>query len=193
MARMAPAEARRFVVVTGDALSFNTVYRDRHVAWPVQDLPFELVFFCHRNPIDPAAGFLREDAASAGAAAPATGTEDLLLYMDIVAALVQASNQGEAMPANGAELGERLRQARWHDGRVSFGDEGPSLFDADGNRQSGTGEHVVWLRPAVEKADPKTGKKARVLPRATIEVYGWEGGAEGGSWRMLPRLDVDYD
>src|SRR5262249_33015478 len=70
LARIAPAEARVFVVVTGDVLSFNTVYRDRKVAWPIQDLPFQLVFFCHRNPIDPAAGFVREDASNPGATAP---------------------------------------------------------------------------------------------------------------------------
>jgi hypothetical protein len=192
LARAAPSEARRFVVVTGDALSFNTVYRDRNVAWPVQDLPFDLVFFCHRNPIDPGAGFRREDAPTTGVA-PAAGTEDLLLYTDIVAALVQAVSQGEAMPADGAELGERLRRARWHDGRVSFGDDGPSLFDADGNRRGGTGEHVVWLRPSVQPARDKTDPRRRVLPRAAIEVYSWQAAGEGGSWQGLPPLDVEYD
>ena len=185
LVRTAPAEARRFVVVTGDALSFNTVYRDRNVLWPVQDLPFELVFFCHRNPVDEAAGFLREDAHPAGTTAPATGTEDLLLYADIVEALVQAVGQGEAMPADGDALGARLRQARWHDGRVSFGDDGPALFDAEGNRRDGTGEHIVWLRPAVQGQ--------RVLPQAAIAVYDWQGPAAGGPWHLVRRLEVDYD
>jgi hypothetical protein len=185
LARTAPAEARRFVAVTGDALSFNTVYRDRNDLWPIQDLPFDLVFFCHRNPVEDAAGFLREDSHPAGTAAPATGTEDLLLDMDIVEALVQAVNQGETMPADGDALGERLLQARWHDDRVSFGDEGPGLFDADGNRRGGTGEHIVWLRPVVEGQ--------RVLPQAVITVYEWQAPAQGGAWREARQLKVDYD
>ena len=41
----------RFLVVNGDAIDFNTVYRDGNLTWPVQDLPFQLVFFCHRNPV----------------------------------------------------------------------------------------------------------------------------------------------
>jgi hypothetical protein len=185
LVRTAPAEARRFVVLTGDALSFNTVYRDRNVLWPVQDLPFDLVFFCHRNPVDEAAGFLREDNQAPGTTAPGTGTEDLLLYMDIVEALVQAADQGGAMPADGDDLGARLRQARWRDDHVAFGGDGPELFDADGNRRDGTGEHIVWLRPAV--------RRARVLPQAAIEVYDRQGQDASGPWRLVRRLDVDYD
>ena len=190
VARTAPAEARRFVVLTGDALSFNTVYRDRNDLWPIQDLPFELVFFCHRNPVDADAGFLQEESQAPETTAPGTGTEDLLLDMDIVEALVQAVNQGATMPASGDELGTRLHQARWHRGRVSFGQDGKELFDPDGNRQGGTGEHIVWLRPSVA-ADGK-GLGERVLPQATIEVYEWH--AEGdGSWRRLRILPLDYD
>ena len=48
-----PGRPAAFVVASGDAIAFNTVYRDRNVAWPIQDLPFSLVFFCHRNPVDP--------------------------------------------------------------------------------------------------------------------------------------------
>src|SRR5207253_1503719 len=62
LSRFAPAEAQRFVVATGDALAFNTLYRDRNFAWPIQDLPFSLICFCHRNPVDPAVGFPLEDA-----------------------------------------------------------------------------------------------------------------------------------
>jgi hypothetical protein len=196
--RLAPAEARRFVVVTGDTLSFNTVYRDRNDLWPIQDLPFDLVFFCHRNPVEDSAGFVEgsvgfphEDADAVGWTPPGTGTEDLLLYMDIVEALVRAVNQGEAMPADGDELGARLRQARWLDGRVSFGDEGSPLFDEDGNRRNGTGEHVVWLRPVVTDG-PRAGRQ-EVLPQAVIKVYCWQGTAEGGAWQEVRKLDADYD
>jgi hypothetical protein len=189
--RTAPVEARRFVVVTGDALSFNTIYRDRNDLWPIQDLPFDLVFFCHRNPVEDSAGFLHEDVQAAGLTPPATGTEDLLLYMDIVEALVQAVNQGAGMPADGDELGQRLRQARWHNGRVSFGSEGPLLFDGDGNRGDGTGEHVVWLQPVVVDG-PRPGRQ-QVQPQASITVYNWQGSADAGSWQEVRKLSVDYD
>src|SRR5205823_4921744 len=136
---------------------------------------------CHRNPVDEAAGFLREDNQAPGTTAPATGTEDLLLYMDIVEALVQAVGQGDAMPADGDDLAARLRQARWRGGRVAFGGEGPELFDADGNRRDGTGEHIVWLRPAVQGP--------RVLPQAAIEVYDRQGQDQGRPWHLVRRLD----
>jgi hypothetical protein len=89
------------------------------------------------------------------------------------------------MPADGDELGRRLGRARWHDGRVSFGDEGPTLFDPGGNRRGGTGEHVVWLKPAV--------KGERVLPQATIEVSEWRSAESGGAWQPLRQLEVDYE
>jgi hypothetical protein len=187
LARAAPAEARRFVVVTGDALAFNNIYRDRDVLWPIQDLPFNLVFFCHRNPVDAAAGFPEGEAAGPGGArAPGTGTEDLLLYDDIVEALAQAAYRGD-VPADGDALMGRLREARWLDGRVSFGGHGRLLFDGHGNRKSATGEHVVWLRPVVEGE--------RVQPEAWIEVWAWEAGRDAGrAWRPQGEpLRVDYD
>jgi hypothetical protein len=196
--RRAPAEARRFVVVTGDTLSFNTIYRDRNDLWPIQDLPFDLVFFCHRNPVEGSAGFVEdtpgvvhEDAQATGLTPRGTGTEDLLLYMDIVEALAQAANQGDAMPASGDELGERLRRARWREGRVSFGDEGPPLFDGDGNRGGGTGEHIVWLRPVV--VDGRRPEGQQVQAKSVIKVYNWQGAAEVGTWQEVRQLDAEYE
>ncbi len=211
LAAAAPVEARRFVVVTGDALPFNTVYRDRDVAWRVQDLPFDLVFFSHRNPVSYTAGFPAEPplpeerpglaartvtslttptlasemtqvfavkqfqeafdlappetAAHSGTAT--TGTEDLLLFMDIVEALAQAVSKGDEMPADGDALGERLLQSRWQEGRVSFNGKYPLLFDGNGNRRGATGEHIVWLHPRIEGE--------RVQPRSEIRVFGWRG------------------
>ncbi len=97
------------------------------------------------------------------------------------------------MPANGTELAERLRQTRWHDGRVSFGSEGPTLFTEDGNRRDGTGEFVVWLQPVIQPANPQSGMKTIVLSRATIHVYALQEAGPGGSWSELPSLGVDYD
>src|SRR5262249_52754068 len=55
LTRVAPNEAGRFVVATGDAIDFSIIYRDRRLAWQIQDLPVTLVIFCHRNPADPGA------------------------------------------------------------------------------------------------------------------------------------------
>jgi hypothetical protein len=234
LASAAPAEARRFVVVTGDALPFNTVYRDREVSWRVQDLPFDLVFFCHRNPVSYAAGFPAEPSPSSpdlpvlaarsvsslalptfGSAmtqlvtvkqfqvaldmAPSvetaarsgtatTGTEDLLLFMDIVESLVQSVSKGDTMPADGDELGERLLQLRWQEGRVSFNETFPLLFDANGNRRGASGEHIVWLHPLIEGE--------RVQPHSIIRIFGWRSshGVATQRERVLVRtLVVDYE
>jgi hypothetical protein len=167
-----PIEARRFIVATGDAIAFNTVYRDRNMAWPIQDLPFTLVFFSHRNPIDPEAqkaqisGQQLPGASEGAEAAEALGTEDLLLFVDIVDVLI-GSCQGEkgiSIPANAARLRERLGQARWSKAgeRVTFDATAEPLFNEEGNRYSGTGEHVVLLRPSM--------RGQKVLAEAYLEV-----------------------
>jgi hypothetical protein len=193
--RIAPTQARRFVVATGDAIAFNTVYRDRNVAWPIQDLPFDLVLFCHRNPVDPEAGFLAEGDPAAprqpgdDRAPGATGTEDVLLYGDIVEALTQAAFQGSSLPADADALQKRLGRLRWSpdEGRVAFDTDGPLLFDERGDRRSGTGEHVVWLQPSIEGT--------RIQPQATISV--WSASTRGsalGRWQPTKApLRVDYE
>jgi hypothetical protein len=172
LARMDPEQARRFVVATGDSLSFNTVYRDRRVAWPVQDLPFRVVFFCHYDPVDPGAGF-RPDGAAPDPDRPgasATGTEDVLLNSDIVEALLRAYRRGGVPAAGAGELRDRLRELRLREGALTFEPDGRRLFDERGNRKDATGEHVVCLRPQFDGT--------RVLPRAAVEV--WAGRRERG-------------
>src|SRR5205814_6479946 len=131
-----------------------------------------LVCFCHRNPVDAEAGFLPDTAtrtAEAGTQESLAGTEDLLLYVDILDALVPASfcaGQGTpspTLPANAGELKERLGQAGWSKraGRVSFDPASARLFDDTGDRWSGTGEHVVTLQPLFAE------KGKEVLPAAT--------------------------
>jgi hypothetical protein len=97
--------------------------------------------------------------------------------MDIVDALTQAAY--ERWPANADQLAAGLAQARWNEGRIIFGAEGKLLFDAQGNRSGGTGEHVVWLRPDVRREHGEA--------QAYIEV--WEPGQEK-PYRMLA---VNYD
>jgi hypothetical protein len=177
LASSAPLLARRIVVASGDVLSFNTVYRDRRVQWPIQELPFPLVFFCHFNPVDRDAGFrpLSElpgwkEPKGEGPRDPwtvarvTTGTEEILLYREIVKTLVR-----EWLDARGGLRG---------------GDRSP-LFDDDGNRRPGTGEYVVCVRPRFQDRTA-----ARVLPEATVEV--WPARPEGLPWECLERLTVHY-
>jgi hypothetical protein len=194
-----PLGSRRFVVATGDSISFTNIYRDREVIWPIRDVPFPLVLFCHRNPVlaaagTPAAGTPPGEAPSnPDDGSPATGTEDLLLFTDIIQALVQAACQDGQFPASGDELGGRLRQAHWQDGRLRLGGEGQALFHTEGpergNRRSGTGEHVVCLRPCFTP-------EGRVLAQATLAVWAWHPDrAPGSRWEPNPRepLQLDYE
>jgi hypothetical protein len=173
-------EARHFVVATGDGISFNTIYRDRNLAWPIQDLPFNLIFFCHRNPVDADAGFVPEGtgaSASPDQGSPTTGTEDLLLNMDIVEAITRAAYQ--SWPADATQLAAGLANARWDEGRISFDAQGTPLFDVQGNRTSGTGEHIVWLRPTL--------RRDRDEAQAYIEIW------TPGRAKPYRVLAVNYD
>ncbi len=180
LCRSSPMRARQLVVTTGDAIPFNTIYRDRNVTWPIQDLPCNLVFFCHHNPIDADAGF-RPDRGRGSA--PATGTEDLLLYADIIQSLYLALGQAPA-PANAEDLAQLLRRTRLHRGKLVLEGMGPLLFQAGGERRSASGEHIVWLQPQF--------RGARVLPQATITVSSWKG--ETHPWKVVgPPLHVSYN
>jgi hypothetical protein len=182
--RTAPDVARQFVVATGDGLSFNAVYRDRNVLWPIQDLPFNLVLFCHRNPVDPSAGFQPEDSpanVNPNSGSPTTGTEDLLLNHDIIEALTQAAQHGGRLPADGDDLARRLKKARWQRDHIVFDGDHPLLFDEKGNRTDGTGEHIVWIQPQFEGS--------RVQAKSKITVF-----TPGTPWQAVgPPLLVDYD
>jgi len=172
LVRGMPSLSKRvqIVVATGDAIAFNTVYRDRDVAWNIQDLPFALVFFCHRNPIDAAAGFRAGSGKdSARDSTAETGTEDVLLFGDIVEALVQAGAPVMGAPCvDAAELTERLVEVQWNDDRIGPGSAGVPLFDREGQRRNGTGEHVVCLQPLWNEDF-----KDRLLPCATLSVWEW--------------------
>ncbi len=192
--RAVPDLAGRFVVATGDAISFNTVYRDREVSWDIQDLPFPLVFFCHRNPIDPDAGFRAAGTEPNDANGTATtGTEDVLLFGDIIESLLQAGAPAEGQVAGAAQLARRLTNARLQGDRIVVGPEGVRLFGDDGQRQSGTGEHVVCLRPVFNET------RDRLLPETTIEVWAWRRrdwgrGERGQQWRRVGEpLNVSYN
>src|SRR5262249_46214818 len=155
--RTSPEQARRFVVGTGDAIGFNTIYRDRNVAWPVRDLPFDLVLFAHRTPVDSDAGFRPRTPGPSSrldGSAPTTRTDTLLLSQDLVTALGQAGWEGDRLVADAGQLRDNLH-------RIERGDQ--LLFDPCGNRNRGTGESVVWLHPLADAG--------WVLPRARLTVW----------------------
>jgi hypothetical protein len=191
--RTAPTRADRFVVALGDSFDFNTVYRDRNLTWPIQDLPFTLVFFCHRNPVDPAAfapdSSETSDAIPDPAGRTTSGTDILLLYQDIAEALALAAYRDGRLAAGADALRANLHAARWREGRLHFDGEGRLLFDPQGNRYSRSGEHVVWLEPV-------RGEDHRVSAQAYLRVYA--ASIEGGQrWVPVPiagepALLVDY-
>lgn len=141
--RVAPLEAGRFIVATGDAVDFNTIYRDRNLKWPIQDLPFDLVMFCQRNPVDPRA--FEPDSADTPTAAPdpgartSTGSQDLMLDRDIIDMVVRAAYTDAGLVADADQLAARLRKGTQPDGRL--------YFDDKGNPLGGNGEYVVCLLP----------------------------------------------
>jgi hypothetical protein len=185
LANRAPVDVRNLVVLSGDSITFNSVYRDRDVAWNIQDLPVPLIFFSHRNPINRAAGFRPHGDDRDPAAA--TGTQDLLLYRDIMEAVVQAAGLPGGTLGDADHLREGLRAMRWDGGRVILKGEGGPFFDPDGNRSNRTGEHVVWVNP--RRAE------GRVLPEAIISVWRLDPVRAGQpAWRLVGEpLQVQYD
>jgi hypothetical protein len=180
--RAAPGQADRFVVAMGDSFDFNTVYRDRNVIWPIQELPFSLVFFCHRNPVDPVAFQPEQPSRKAAVPDPAgrssTGTDYLILYRDTAETLARAAYWGGSLVGDADQLRHNLRAARIKDGRLQFEGDGRPLFDSKGNRPSISGEYVVWLEPV-------RGEDQRVLPRAHLRIFRADS-STGQFWQRVP-------
>ncbi len=192
LVRRDPVRARNLVVVTGDSISFNNIYRDRNVSWNIQDVPVPLVLFAHRNPVNATVGFRAKGGG--GSESCCTSTDDLLLYRDLLEALVQSAYRDNRLLADADALRERLAGALWNKGHVEvagFGGRAARstvrLFDADGNRSGRTGEHVVWLRPS--------GGRAEDLAQATISVWRRRPeGFPGDGWvQAAEELNVRYD
>ena len=168
LARLDPNVIPRLVATTGDAVSFNTIYRDRNVAWPIQDFPCDLILFAHRNPVAGDAGFQRVARGAEqgmGSGPGSTGTEDVLLYADMIEALTFTAFHDKKLVADADEMREQLRQMRWnrHDEQVCLDQQQPLLFAENGDRAPGTGECIIWLQP----------KQSRgvVLPEGALRVY----------------------
>jgi len=136
-----PTVGRHLVVVNGDAISFNDVYRDGELLWNVRDLPVPLVFFAHQNPI-----------GWTDTLKPPAATDEVLLFARMFEVIVQTvlPNEGEP-PADADQLYDRVKQQRI------------IPFDGDGNRKDGD-EYVVYLAPIITE-------DGRIRPRAPLQVW----------------------
>ncbi len=165
-----PAAVRNVVAVTGDSINFNNIYRDRDVAWNVQEIPLPLVFFCHQDPVawsdvDWQAPDLARRARSA--------TDDVLLNSEMLR-LIATAWQSTGTTADSDKLAENLRGLS------------PEFFARDGNRLGGSGEFVVCLRPHL--------KGEEVLASATAEVWRRDSRrTEAPGWQLHRRFEIEYD
>jgi hypothetical protein len=198
-----PRDARNLVILNGDAISFHSIYRDRDVVWNILDLPYSLVFFSHRNPIDHAAGFAWADAKRApgdnGPKSTTSGTHDILLYRDLFESILYAAYDQGTLLNDPLKVRQRLQATCWHHPpkgaedrpRVcnslvhKFDPMPPSFFDAAGDRQSHTGEHLVWLKPDF------TGDNVNLS--STISVWSMQPQAGGGAWQLVESHRVSYN
>jgi hypothetical protein len=106
-----------------------------------------------------------------------------LLYQELVEALGTALLQGDQQAAPLDRRFHLLR--RGPSGRIRLAGPGEPLFDEQGRRQRGTGEHVLYLRPEVVQG--------RILPRATLEVHKANPGRGAlWSWKLISKLDLSY-
>jgi len=103
----------------GRRIDFNTIYRDRNLAWPIQDLPCDLVFFCHRNPVDPIA--FREDYPDNNPPSPMrmrrrhrdAGSS---AYRDIVETIVTAAADDAGWQDQPDEICRRIKESHFPTG-----------------------------------------------------------------------------
>lgn len=200
LALQAPREVGNFVVVTGDSIPFTTLYRDRHINWNIQELPFPLVAFCHHNPVawgepgpkDPTAPDYPDRHHP-------IGTDEELLNADIARLLIEAGFRVDPPPRpntsalvmpqpeqpkvgppappalvkNADELNAEVKERR------------KAYFGPDGNRLGGSGEYLVCLRPQLQAG--------RVLPVADVEVWRRRTlGPEQRSWERIRKFAMEY-
>jgi hypothetical protein len=138
------AGVKQLVAVTGDGVSFNTVYRDADVLWPVQELSIPLVFFAHQDPVA-----WDEGGPSADSGTLRTATDDVLLFSDMVKVAAKALYLGERV-TDADKLGAKVRA--------------DAFYGPDGERRTGEGEYIVVVRPQF----PDNGRVGR---EAVLDVH----------------------
>lgn len=146
-----PLLGRHIVAVSGDSININHVYRDGDIQWNMRDVPVPLVFFAHQNPIG-----WSDDLP------PPIGTDEVLLFADLVKVLATAAFGQDALAADADALRGQIRSQTLVN------------FDADGNRADGE-EYVVCLRPEISAS-------GRINAQALLEV--WRR-LPGGAWQQM--------
>jgi hypothetical protein len=160
LASDSPLIGQRLVAITGDGVSFNTLYRDSDVAWPIRELAIPLVFFAHQNPVAWTPGEGPPDTMSMH---PPNSTDDVLLFSDIIRVIAQAIFLGDhVFDADG--LAVKLRAGQ------------PPYYAPDGERRAGEGEYVIVLRPQFENG--------RVARDAIYEIFT----RRAGRWDLVRKL-----
>jgi hypothetical protein len=167
-----PATARRLVAVTGDGIPVNALFRDGEFAWPVRAIPIPLVLFTHTDPFDwdeptdPAPPHGYELHPPARATDVKSSTEDIVLFNTIARVLARS-----AFPDEGGRVTDGPDALE-----TAFRTMVPAFFDPSGNRLTGSGEHVVVLRPTARIEGTVT------YPDAVIEVWTRP---DGGAWKKI--------
>jgi hypothetical protein len=162
------------------------------VSWPVQDLSFNAIFFCHRDPVSVEAGFPPRAFKDKEEVFPdpdtTNGTESLLIHQDVVEALALGSRQSGQLCRTASELQAGLEAIRISNGQLGLEGGGVPMFRkggrGDGQRQGGSGEFVVHLRPKFNGS--------QALPEAEIDV--WQREPEGrNAWKLARHLKARYE
>jgi len=179
-----PSAGRQLVALTGDGMGVNTFFRDREFAWPTRSIAIPLVLFTHADPFgwdapgSPSPPPLGYELSAPGAGLMRSSTEDIRLYTRLTRVVTSAAfpNGDPAIVGSSDMLNNRLRNLT------------PAFFASTGDRLSGTGEHVVVLRPGFS-ITPMQGKSN---PDGVLEVYARVSGNSG--WirvhsRPLSRAD----
>lgn len=169
-----PAVGKQLVAMTGDGIGVNTFFRDRDFAWPVRSIPVPVVLFTHADPFawDVPGG--RAPPRDYELRPPEPGsarssTEDIQHFSRLtrIVAAGLFPDGGHEIAHSPDALAASLKALK------------PGFFDPDGNRQSGTGEHVVVLRPMPGHDTPA----GRLHIDAMLEVYVRQG--EDRKWTEL--------
>src|SRR5207249_2608992 len=130
------------------------------------------------------------------------GTHDILLYRDILEALLYAVADQGKLVGDPLQVRERLGATVWSQPPLARAqEEQPRLrnrlvheptgesrkfFSTLGNRRRDTGEHIVWVKPNFIDDN-------RVDNTSKISVWSMVPNSNGDSWKQVESFDVKYN